>query len=161
MISHIRLSPHLRQKRKPDRAVAKWPPHLDPALVDDAEEVWNRATTGGGTSPGEGDAALSAALAFHSLAMNGGVLHAYEVLTAEELGRARDGFAWLALTDVAAYLEATAQQIETTNWDDEAAVDTLEASAGDGYQALLPDDATLESAFRSRLAEHPEAFHAL
>jgi hypothetical protein len=89
------------------------------------------------------------------------VLHAYEVLTAEELGRARDGFEWLALTDVAAFLESTAQQIETTNWDDEAAVDTLEAHSDDGYPTLVPDDATLESAFRSRLAEHPEAFHAL
>ena len=93
--------------------------------------------------------------------MNGGLLHAYEVLTAEELGRARDGFAWLELTDVAAHLEATAQKIETTNWDDEDAVDALEAGSGDGYQALLPDDRALESAFRSRLAEHPEAFRAL
>lgn len=129
--------------------------------MGDADEVWNRATTDGGTSLGEGDAALSAALAFHSLAMNGGVLNAFEVLTAEGLGRARDGFAWLSLTEVAMFLAATAQEIETTNWDDEDAVDALEAISGDGYQALLPDDRALESAFRSRLAQHPEAFHAL
>lgn len=135
--------------------------HLNPAPMDDADEIWNRATRGGGADPREGDAALSASLAFHSLAMNGGVLHAYEALPAEELGRARDGFAWLALTEVAQFLEATAQSIADTNWDDEEAVDALEASTDDAYEAVLPDDQALEEAFRSRLAEQPEAFNPI
>ena len=73
--------------------------------MDDADRIWNRATQGGGDEPREGDAALSAALAFHGLAMNGGVLHAFDVLSPEELGRARDGFAWLELSEVAQFLE--------------------------------------------------------
>ena len=126
--------------------------------MDDADQIWNRATTGGGPDPREGDAALSASLSFHGLAMNGGVLHAYEVLGPDELHRARDGFAWLALTDVPQFVEATAETISATDWDDEDAVDALERSADDGYEAVLPDDQALENAFRRRLAEQPEAF---
>ncbi len=129
--------------------------------MDDADQIWNRATSGGGPDPREGDAALAASLSFHSLAMNGGILHAYEVLSPEELQQARDGFAWLALTDVAQFVEATAETISATNWDDEEAVDALEASADDGYEEVLPDEEALENAFRGRLAEQPEAFRPL
>ena len=114
--------------------------HVNPACMDAADQVWNRAAQGGGDNPREGDAALSAALAFHGLAMNGGVLHTYEVLGSEELGRARDGFLWLALPDVAQFIEVTAQSIAATNWDDEDAVDALEASADEQYDSLLPSD---------------------
>ena len=41
--------------------------------------IWNRAVLDdGGASPGAGDTALAAALAFHGLAMSGGVLDAFE-----------------------------------------------------------------------------------
>jgi hypothetical protein len=126
--------------------------------MDDADRIWNRATHGGGDRPREGDAALSAALAFHGLAMNGGVLHAFEVLGPEELGRARDGFAWLELSDVAQFLEETAQLIAATNWDDEEAIDALEAGADDRYEVVLPNDQALEDAFRRRFATRREAF---
>ena len=114
--------------------------------MDDADQIWNRATQGGGDQPRKGGAALSAALAFHGLAMNGGVLHAYEVLGPEELGRARDGFAWLELSDVAQFLEDTAESIAATHWDDEDAVDALEASVDDRYELVLPSGQALEDA---------------
>lgn len=129
--------------------------------MDNPDDIWNRATRGGGSNPGPGDAALSAALAFHGLAMNGGVLHAFEVLDADELGRARDGFTWLALTEVAQFLEATAQSIANTDWDDEEAVDALEASSDDAYEAVFPNDQVLEDAFRQRLAQQPDAFNSI
>lgn len=126
--------------------------------MDKADEIWNRATVGGGDTPREGDLALSASLAFHGLAMNGGVLHAFEVLSAEELGRARDGFTWLGMPEVAQFLEATARSIAETDWDDEAAGDALEATADDAYDRLLPSDQALEEAFRRQVDERPEAF---
>jgi len=129
--------------------------------MDDEDRIWNRATQGGGDQPRAGDAALSAALAFHGLAMNGGVLHAYEVLSAEELGRAREGFAWLELSDVAQFLEDTAQSIAATNWDDEDAVDALEASADDRYELVLPNDQALEDAFRRQFAMRRQAFNPI
>lgn len=126
--------------------------------MDRADDIWNRATTGGGPTAREGDLALSAALLFHGAVMGGGVLHAYETLTADELQRARDGFVWLALSDVARFVEETAQSIAGTDWDDHEAAGALEASTDEAYDALVPDDEILDAAFRARLAEKPKAF---
>jgi hypothetical protein len=126
--------------------------------MDRADEIWNRATTGGGESPREGDIALAASLAFHGLVMNGGVLHAFEVLSAEELGRARDGFTWLGMPEVAHFLEDTARSIAETDWDDNDAGDALEASTDESYDRVLPSDQALEDAFRRLLAERPQSF---
>ena len=127
--------------------------------MDAADDVWNRATQGGGDDPGEGDAALAAALAFHNPVMNGGVLHAFEVLSVQELGAAREGFAWLGLTDVSAFLDRTAATLADTDEGDDDAIDALEAAADEEYERLLPDDdADVERAFRARLAERPDAF---
>lgn len=126
--------------------------------MDKADEIWNRATVGGGDTPREGDVALAASLAFHGLAMNGGVLHAFEVLSAEYLGRARDGFTWLGMPEVARFLEDTARSIAETDWDDESAGDALEASTDDAYDRLVPSDQALEEAFRRQVDKRPEAF---
>ena len=126
--------------------------------MDRADDIWNRATRGAGRGSREGDVALAGALLFHGMAMNGGVLHAYETLGATELQRARDGFAWLALPDVAAFIEETAQAIAGLDWDDDEAGDAFEASTEQAYATLIPDDAALEAAFRDRLAEKPKAF---
>lgn len=129
--------------------------------MDEADEIWNRATVGGGDAQREGDVALTACLAFHGPAMNGGVLHAFEVLSAEELGRARDGFTWLAMPEVAQFMEDTARLIADTDWEDDDAGDALEASTDDSYERVLPGDEALENAFRRQLAERPEAFSPL
>lgn len=130
--------------------------------MDDADAIWNRATEGGGKRPREGDTALAAALSFHGLAMNGGVLHAFEGLSGAELGAAHDGYAWLGLGEVAAFIEQTAAAIEATDWDDESAVVALDAGTDAEYERLLPgDDDDVEAAFRARLAAEPEAFAPL
>src|SRR5690349_3763802 len=103
--------------------------------------------------------ALAASLAFHGLAMNGGVLRAFEVLTEDEPSRAREGFRWLALPDVAQFIEDTARQIADTDMEDEDAADALEESVDDSYEQALPTDQALEDAFRRQLVERPEAFH--
>ena len=127
--------------------------------MDAADDVWNRATHGGGDDPGEGDAALAAALAFHGLVMNGGALHAFEVLSAQEVAAAGDGFAWLGLADVAAFVQRTADTLGATDEGDDEALDALEAATDEEYERLLPDDdADVERAFRVRLAERPDAF---
>lgn len=126
--------------------------------MDEADEIWNRATVGGGDAPREGDVALAASLAFHGLVMSGGVLHAYEVLSAEELERAREGFMWLALPEVAQFMEDAARSIAEIDWDDDAAGDALEASTTDSYDRVLPSDQALEDAFRRQLDQRPEAF---
>jgi hypothetical protein len=51
-----------------------------------ADRVWNRAALdAGGSPPREGDRALAALLLAHGMIMNGGVDHAVEALSAEEL----------------------------------------------------------------------------
>ena len=129
--------------------------------MDKAEKIWKRASRGGGRELGEGDTALAAALAFHVLVREGGVLHAFEGLSSRKLQRARDGFAFLQLPRVARFVEDTAQSIADTAWDDEGAVEVLESATSAAYAALLPDDQPLRDAFRARLAEQPEAFGPL
>ena len=62
------------------------------------------------------------------------------------------------LADVAQFVEDTAQSIAATNWDDEDAVDALEASADDRYELVLPNDQALEDAFRRQFATSRQAF---
>jgi hypothetical protein len=70
--------------------------------VDAADLIWHRAAIeSGGTSPGPGDVALADALAFHGLAMSGGMLDAVERASAEDLANAGAGFRWLGLESVA------------------------------------------------------------
>ena len=57
--------------------------------MERADDIWNRATTGGGREAREGDLALSAALLFHGAVMSGGVLHAYETLPQARAGLLR------------------------------------------------------------------------
>jgi hypothetical protein len=74
--------------------------------VTPAELVWNRAALErGGLHPAAGDGALAALLLAHSLAMNGGVTHAVECLSGEELADAAAGFRYFGFNEVALLLE--------------------------------------------------------
>ena len=111
-------------------------------------EIWNRAATEyGGANPAPGDFALAAILLAHGAVMNGGVAHAHEVLSAEELAAAISGFNYFAIP-AAAHLLALPPP------------DTEEASeaADRAYWQAVPSDATLTHAFRIKLLSHPEAF---
>jgi hypothetical protein len=57
------------------------------------DQIWNRAALdSGGDSPLEGDQSLTDLLYFHGMAMNGGLGHAFEVLSDDEQAAAIDGF---------------------------------------------------------------------
>jgi hypothetical protein len=70
--------------------------------------IWNRAVLeAGGPSPGRGDTALAGLMRFHGLAMNGGIVHALEVLSPAEFDAAITGFGYFDLAEVASVLGAT------------------------------------------------------
>lgn len=51
-------------------------------MLSDSDRIWNRAALeNGGREPRAGDRSLAALLAFHGLAMNGGVSHATHVVS--------------------------------------------------------------------------------
>ena len=60
--------------------------------MTEAQQVWNRACLDAATSNLLGDVALAALIRFHGIVMNGGVLHAMEVLSPAEIAAAEAGF---------------------------------------------------------------------
>jgi hypothetical protein len=126
--------------------------------MDAADMIWNRAAlSGGGESPGAGDAALTTALGFHGLAMNAGVLDAVERTSADYI-RIDHAFRWLGLESVAVVLAAIRRDIAAGALDEDSRAEELELGADERYSAIMPSDAVLEAAFRSRLEEEPYAF---
>jgi len=88
--------------------------------------------------------------------MSGGVLDAVERRTAESLTATESAFIWLGFGLVAQIIEDVRSQIADGILG--AAAEHLELEADDRYNAAIPSDAVLESAFLLRLAEEPEAF---
>ena len=70
-----------------------------------ASKIWNRACHGGGTSPAHGDSALAALLAFHSEAMNDGVLAALQLHPAADLQAVLEAYRYFGLEGVVLVLE--------------------------------------------------------
>jgi hypothetical protein len=65
--------------------------------MTEANRVWNRAALEeGGRAPREGDRALAALLLAHGMVMNGGVQHATEALSADEMAAAAAGFRYFS-----------------------------------------------------------------
>src|ERR1700686_4025963 len=69
-----------------------------------ADMIWNRACGEDPLRAFPGDRALADLLRAHGLAMNGGVLHAVECLTASELSNAEAGYRFYGLDPAAALL---------------------------------------------------------
>ena len=70
--------------------------------MTETDVIWNcAAMENGGTNPGRGDRALAVPLHAHGLAMNGGVLHAAELLNDDELTDAQSGYRFFGLSAVA------------------------------------------------------------
>jgi uncharacterized protein YpuA (DUF1002 family) len=127
--------------------------------VDHADAVWNRAAVdGGGPRPLHGDAALTAVLRLHNLAMNSGLLDAIERLTGPELDAAERGYTWLGHPDAAQVIAYVRDQVHSGALDSDDRADRLEQEADQRYADVIPGDATLHSAFRHRIAEEPSAF---
>ena len=111
-------------------------------------EIWNRAATeSGGTNPAPGDCALAAILLAHGAVMNGGVAHAHEVLSPEELAAAISGFNYFAIPAAAHVLALPSPDTENAS-----------EMADHAYWRAVPSDAALTHAFRIKLLSHPEAF---
>ena len=127
--------------------------------MDHADEIWNRAALGGGgVDARSGDRALSAVLALHGLAMSGGLMDAIERVTSEEADAAEAGFRWLGLGAAADVVASVRGDIAAGALDDDERAEALELRADEEYERAVPDDDTLVSAFRTRLAEEPDTF---
>jgi len=111
-------------------------------------QIWNRACLeSGGTTPAAGDTALAALLLAHGLAMNGGVSHAMESLTRDEVVAAIAGFEFFGLAEAA-------DVFRQAPGGSEEADEGLDAM----YTAAIPSDEALAHAFRLKLVSNPEAF---
>src|SRR5262245_55166607 len=114
------------------------------------DRIWNRALDLSPDHLGDGDRALAALLLVHGLVMNGGVEHAIEVLTAEQLRAAAAAYRYLAFEPIALLLEQTSKNR------------SFDADGADRrYWAVIPDDNTIEEHFRSVLSSSPAAFSPL
>jgi hypothetical protein len=95
----------------------------------------------------------------HSLAMNGGVLHAIESLSAGERAAAFDGFRYFGLDAAAHVLEDIARR-----WDgghlDLGDAERLAIEADERYAIVVADDDVLVRAFEARYGQDPGAFAA-
>ena len=116
--------------------------------LDTKSRVWNRAALeSGGDNPGEGDQALAALLLAHSLIMNGGVEHALEVLSPQEVEAAVAGFRYFSLNAVGDLLKMS-----------------LEGCPEDvdlRYGKLIPEDGIIIGRFEAIFLQSPEAFTPL
>jgi hypothetical protein len=92
------------------------------------------------------------------MAMNGGVVHAVEGLTADELARAIEGYRFFGLDEVADLVAHVARQASDVDPDDVDAAERLELESNERFYALVRDDEAVAEAFRAHFHEHPEAY---
>jgi hypothetical protein len=126
------------------------------AEVTDAEMIWNRACGEEPLRDLPGDRALADLLSAHGLVMNGGVLHAVECMTAEELSDAKAGYGFFGLDGVASVL-SRARQI----FDSGGNVGNHEQQLDGEYANLIPSDSLLVDCFESQLKFSPSDFAPL
>jgi hypothetical protein len=135
-------------------------PAMPPTVSTDRDSIWNRAAMqGGGTSLRPGDRALADLLRFHSLSMNGGVLHGDEVRSEDEVAAAIAGYRYFGLDQAAAAVEWLVAEASGVDLEgDLDAAERLEVEGDARYAAAGPTDATLVEAFERRYRAEPEAF---
>ncbi len=121
-----------------------------------SNDVWNRAAMkAGGAELGPGDVALADVLRVHSLAMNGGLLQALEMCSAEEVEAAVKGYEYLGMDDAAAAVLWLAGGLAGVVADDYDKLGVLEVGADERYAAAVPTDATIVEAFEAHFAVNP------
>ena len=121
-----------------------------------ADRVWNRACQGGGDSPRAGDSALAALLLFHGAAMNGGVLHAVESLSPDELAGALAGYGCFGYKGIAKLIRTALDAIQR-----DQDLDSLEAKLDQEYWSQIPDDGVLVKAFEVHYEATPQEYSPL
>src|SRR5437660_971099 len=104
--------------------------------------VWNRACGGDPLRSHPGDRALADLLRAHGLAMNGGVLHVVECLTASELFDAESGYRFYGFDAIASLL-LRARTI--LNSGDE--LEFHEHQLDRQYAEIIPNDTSLVKRF--------------
>jgi hypothetical protein len=118
----------------------------------DSTEIWNRAAMAkGGPAPRLGNTSLSSALAFHNMVMSGGIDHAFDVLTTDQIAAAADGYRYLHLEPIA---DLIGQAPAALSEEDDDTIEELD----DEYNELVPPDQTLVDRFETALQHSPEDF---
>ena len=118
--------------------------------------IWNRACGEDPLRHHPGDRALADMLLAHGLAMNGGVLHAVECLSAGELSDAESGYRFYGLGAVASLLSRAKVLLDA-----DEDLDRHESELDDEYAAIIPDDASLARLFEEHLRANPSAYAPL
>src|SRR5262245_43211567 len=126
------------------------------AALSEADMIWNRACSEAPLRALPGDRALADLLYAHGLAMNGGVLHAVECMTAEELSHAEAGYRYYGLDAVASLLARARGIFEAA--DDPG---SHEQQLDREYAHLIPSDNSLVVRFQARLKTSPSDFAPL
>ena len=115
------------------------------------DQIWNRAALeAGGSSPAVGDIALANLLMAHGLIMNGGVEHAIECLSRDELADSIAGFKYFGFLAAANVLSQPPSNMEDS-----------EELLNSAYWQAVPDDSALAHAFHLKLLATPDAFSAI
>jgi hypothetical protein len=112
----------------------------------DADMIWNRACGEDPLRAFPGDRALADLLCAHGLVMNGGVLHAIECMTADELSDAEAGYRFFGLDGVASLLSRARPIFEAG--DD---LGSHEQQLDGEYAHMIPSDSLLVDRFKARL----------
>jgi hypothetical protein len=121
--------------------------------LTEADLVWNRACLANWAAVLPGDRALRAMVTFHSVAMNGGVVHAVEYFKSDELDDAESGYGFFGLERVAALLNEARSILKTA--DD---LSSWEAELDRRYYAIVPDDSLLVAQFEAIFRRGPSEF---
>lgn len=124
--------------------------------LTESDMIWNRACGEDPLRTLPGDRALADLLYAHGLAMNGGVLHAVECLTAEELSDAQAGYRFYGFDDVASLLSRARSVFEAA--DD---LGSHEQRLDGEYIHFVPSDRFLDEHFQIRLKANPSDFAPL
>ena len=122
----------------------------------EADMIWNRACGEDSLRALPGDRALADLLYAHGLAMNGGVLHAIECMTAEEQSDAEDGYRYFGFDGVASLLSRARPIFEAG--DD---LGSHEQQLDGEYARMVPSDSSLVDRFKARMKSSPSDFAAL
>jgi hypothetical protein len=104
------------------------------------------------------DQALSALLLFHGLAMNGGVLHASESLTPEELEAAILGYHFYGFDDVVNLVIESRSAVERN---DQEELEILEIKLDKRYSDFIDGDSKLVEHFKIYFQNNPAHFAPL
>lgn len=124
--------------------------------LTEADMIWNRACGEDPLRTHSGDRALTDLLLAHNLAMNGGVLHAVECLTPDELSDAEAGYRFYGFDAVASLLSHARTLLETDD-----SLEFHESQLDRRYAEVIPDDTSLLESFKEHLRTNPSEYAPL